>query len=126
VWCRVSSQVQTETRSILSPSVPQFLCPHGSQRAPLRPGIWRKVAALPVLAGVLALLGDQLSSGGICVCSSVAQDKLWEGSQKSSVSACSCPRPDPHFLCSEGSRQVPLSSSDDFIWLTGLSALFRG
>ena len=32
---------------------------------------------LPVLSGVLALLGDQLSPGVIWVWSPVAQDQLW-------------------------------------------------
>ena len=31
---------------------------------------------LPVLTGLSALLGDQLSPGGICVFSSVAEDQL--------------------------------------------------
>ena len=39
LWYRVSSRVQTETRKILSPADPWFLCPNGSVRIPLGPGI---------------------------------------------------------------------------------------
>jgi hypothetical protein len=59
LWHRVSSRVQT--RGILSPDVPWFLCPDGSGWVPLVPGIWAEVVVLPVLTGVLALLKDQFS-----------------------------------------------------------------
>jgi hypothetical protein len=39
LWYRVSSGVQTETRKILSPADPWLLCPDGSVRLPLGPGI---------------------------------------------------------------------------------------
>lgn len=42
---------------------------------------------LAVLAGVSPLLADQLSFG-ICICSTVAQDRLWELMEEGS-----CPRP---------------------------------
>ena len=41
-----------------------------------------EVVVLPVLTGVLALLGDQLSPGGICVWSVVAQDQLWAQTER--------------------------------------------
>jgi hypothetical protein len=76
LWHRVSSGVQTETSRILCPAIPWFLCPDGSRRAPVRPGIWTEVVVLPVLASVSALLGDHLPPGGIWVWSTVAQDQL--------------------------------------------------
>jgi hypothetical protein len=39
LWYRVSSVVQTETKKILSPADSCFLCPDGSGRVPLGPGI---------------------------------------------------------------------------------------
>lgn len=65
-----------EAGRILSQAVPWFLGPDGSEWVPLGPGIHRKAVVLPVLAGVLALLGDQLSPGGIDVCSAMALDQL--------------------------------------------------
>ena len=89
------------------PAVPWFLCPNGSGRVPLGPGIWTEVVVLPELTGVSALLGDQLSSGGICECRSVAQDQLWAQTETRILLSQATPR----FLCPEGSGWVPLSSS---------------
>jgi hypothetical protein len=50
---------------ILSQGTPWFLCPEGSWQVPLGPGISAEVVVLPMLSGVLTLLGDQLSPGGI-------------------------------------------------------------
>jgi hypothetical protein len=72
LWRRVISRVQTETRRILSPAVPWFLCHVGPGRVPLGPGIWAEVVVIPVLTGVSALLGDQLFPKGIWVWSPVA------------------------------------------------------
>jgi hypothetical protein len=47
----------------------------------LWPGIWAEFIVLPVLTGVSAVLGDQLSPGVIWVRSSVAQDQLWAQTQ---------------------------------------------
>jgi hypothetical protein len=72
--------------------------------------IWTEVMVLPVFTGVSALLGDQLSPGGICVCSAIAQDQLpvqkETGRLLSHMAPC--------FLCSEGSTWVSLSSSGGF------------
>ena len=63
-----------------------------------------------MLEGVSALLGDQLSPGGICVCSAVAQDQLLVQIETRRLLSQASHR----FLCPEGSRRVPLSSSDGF------------
>jgi hypothetical protein len=39
LWYRVISGVQIETRRILFPTDPWFLCPGGSGRVPLGPGV---------------------------------------------------------------------------------------
>ena len=70
--------MQTETSRLLSPSDPWFLCADGSVIVPLGPGILKEVVVLTVLTNLYIFLGDHLSPGGICVCSSVAQDQLWE------------------------------------------------
>jgi hypothetical protein len=60
-----------------------------------------------VLAGVLALMGDQPSSGNICVCSTVAQDQLWSQIETGRLLFQAA----PWFLCPEASGQVLLSRS---------------
>jgi hypothetical protein len=75
LWHRVSSGVQTETGRILSQPVPWFLCPDGSRKVSLGPGIWAEVVFLPVLTGVSALWGDQLTPS-IWVWRAVAQGQF--------------------------------------------------
>jgi hypothetical protein len=53
-------RVQMETRRILFQAAPHSLCPEGSSRS-----LGGEMVVLPVLTGVLALLGDQLSLGCI-------------------------------------------------------------
>lgn len=53
------------------------------------------------------------------LCSSVPQDQLWAQMKNGRVLSQAAPQ----FLCPEGSRQVPLSSSGGLPALTGLSAL---
>ena len=65
---------------------------------------------LPVLAGVLALLGDQLSPGDICVWRAVAQDQLQVQTETGRLLS----QTTSQFLCHEGSGRVPLSSNDVF------------
>ena len=81
---------QTETRRIQFPADPWFLCPDGSGRVSLGPGIWKEVVILPVLAGVWALLEEQPSPAGICACSSVWH-RISSGSRWRLED--SCPRP---------------------------------
>jgi hypothetical protein len=61
---------------------------------------------LPVLTGMSAILGDQLSPGCICVSSSVAQDQFLVLRETGRLLS----QTTPGFLCPEGSRRVPLSS----------------
>lgn len=61
-----------ESGWIVSLTAPWYLCPDGSVRVTLGPGICAEVVVLPVLTSVLALLGDLLSPGGIWVWSAVA------------------------------------------------------
>ena len=68
-----------------------------------------------MLAHIYALLGDQLSPVGICVCSSVAQDHFWVQMETAKLLSQAA----PHFLCPESSRPVLLSSSG------GLTCLHR-
>ena len=67
LWHRIRSRVQMETRKILSLAVPWFLCPDGSGQVLLQSGIWAEVVVLPVLTGMSALLGYQVSLEGICI-----------------------------------------------------------
>jgi hypothetical protein len=62
---------------------------------------------LPVLTGMLALLGDQLSPGSIYVCSAVVQHQLWVHGENRRL----LPQAPSQFLCPEGHRQVLLSKS---------------
>ena len=76
---------------------------------------------LAVLAGVSPLLADQLSFGCICICSTVAQDRLWELMEEGS-----CPRP---LLSSCVLRVLGGSLRAEVVVLlvlTGLSALLGG
>ena len=59
----------------------------------------------PVLSGVSALLGDQLSPGGIWVQRSVAQGQLQKPMETGKILSQAAPR----FHCPEGSRRVPQS-----------------
>ena len=63
--------MQTETRGILSPDVTLFLCHDGSGKVPLGSQILTEVVVFPELAGISAVLGEQLSLEGICVQASV-------------------------------------------------------
>jgi hypothetical protein len=63
-----------------------------------------------VLSDLWALMGDQLSSGGICVCSPVAQDQIRGQMETGRFLSQVAPK----FLCPEGSGSVPLSSSGSF------------
>ena len=63
-----------------------------------------------MLAGVLALLGDQLSPGGICICSAVAQDQLWVQMETRRLLSQAA----SWFLWPEGWGRVPMSSSHGF------------
>jgi hypothetical protein len=108
-WWRTNLESWWWMHWTLSPADPWFLCPDVSVRVSLGPGIWRDVVVLALLVGVLALLGDQLSFGGICVCSSVAQDQLCGQTEMGSFLSQAA----SWFLCSEGSGQVLLSSSGD-------------
>ena len=60
-----------------------------------------------MLEGVSALLGYQLSLGGFCICSAVAQYQLWAQMETGRLSSQAAPQ----FLCPGGSPKVPLSSS---------------
>jgi hypothetical protein len=60
-------RAQIETGRILSPAAPLFLCPVCSRWVPFWRVIGEKVVISPVGLGVRALLGDQLSPGGIWV-----------------------------------------------------------
>ena len=63
-----------------------------------------------MLEGVSALLGYQLSLGGFCICSAVAQYQLWAQMETGRLSSQAAPQ----FLCPGGSPKVPLSSSGGF------------
>ena len=80
------------------------------------------MVALPVLTGVLALLGDQLSSGGIWIWSAVAQDQLWGQTETRGLPSQAAPQ----FLSPEGSMQVLMSRSVVLPVLTGLSTALGG
>ena len=67
LWHRVSSGAQMETGRILSLDTLWLLCPVDSCGVPLGPGIGAIVVVSPVILGVSAFLGDQLSPGGIWV-----------------------------------------------------------
>ena len=67
-----------------------------------------EVVVLPVLTGQSELLGDQLSPGVIWLCRAVAQYQLWVQTETGRILSQSA----PHFLCPEGSGQVPLRVSD--------------
>ena len=60
-----------------------------------------------MLEGVLAFLGDQLSPGGVCICSSVAQDQLRAYRETERFLSQEA----PWFLCPESSDWNPLNSS---------------
>ena len=60
-----TGSVQTVSGKIFCPAVPCFLCPDGSGRFPLGPGILSEIVVLLVITCVLVLLGDQFSPGGI-------------------------------------------------------------
>ena len=63
---------QTKTRRILSQAALHFLF----LRVPGK-SLCAAVVVLPVLTGLSACLGDQLSPSAFWVCSAVAQDQLW-------------------------------------------------
>jgi hypothetical protein len=69
------------------------------------------MVVLPVIIGVSALLGDQLSPGSIWVWSTVAQDQLLAQTETGRILSLAAPQ----FLCPEGSRRVPLSRSGDYL-----------
>jgi hypothetical protein len=95
LWHSVSFEVQTETKRSCLWADPWFLCPDGSGQVPLGQGILSEVLVFPVLAGVSALLGDQLSTNSIWVWSSVAQDLLQVQMETGRILSQTAPQ----FLC---------------------------
>jgi hypothetical protein len=61
--------LHTETGRILSHAAPLFLCSENFS-------LGGEAVVLPLLTGVSALLGSQLSHGGIWVWRAITQDKL--------------------------------------------------
>jgi hypothetical protein len=93
---QVSSRVQTETRRILSPTDPCFLCPDGSGSVPIFVHQFEEKW--------WSYLCSQVCR---CICSPVAEDLLQAQTESRRHQSQSAPR----FLCPEGSGWAPLSIS---------------